>query len=65
MTALLEVANILAENKVKVVKMQLLDVAHTWWQVEEERLGEVVSWMVFSESLMEKFFPSTARANME
>ena len=48
MTALLEAANISEEDKVKVVKSQLLDVAHTWWQVEEEKLGEVVSWKVFS-----------------
>jgi len=28
--ALLEAANIPEEDKVKVVKIQLLDVAHTW-----------------------------------
>ena len=65
MTALLEAVNIPEEDKVKVVKIQLLDVPHTWWQAEEERLGEAVSWKVFSESFMEKFFPWTAQADME
>ena len=62
---LLEAANISEEDKVKVVKIQLLDVAHTWWQAKKEKLDEVVSWKVFSESFREKFYPSTARADME
>ena len=44
MTDLLKVARILGENQVEVAKIQLKDVARTWWLGEEARLEKPISW---------------------
>ena len=45
--------------------IQLADVARTWWFAEEERLEKPVTWLRFSESFYERFFPKTDRREME
>ena len=65
MTNLLNAARVPAEDQVEVVKVQLADVARTWWLVEEERLEKPITWGRFSESFYERFFSKTARREME
>ena len=65
MTNLLNAARVPAEDQVEVVKVQMTDVARTWWLAEEERLEKPVTWERFSESFYERFFPKTARREME
>ena len=55
---LLNAAHVPAEDQVEVVKVQLADLARTWWLAEEERLR-------FYESFYERFIPKTARREME
>ena len=57
MTNLLNAAYVLAVDQVEVVKVQMADLARTWWLAEEERLR-------FYESFYERFFPKTARREM-
>ena len=65
MTNLLNVARVPAEDQVEVVKVQLADMARTWWLAEEERLKRPITWERFSESFYERFFPKTARREIE
>ena len=55
-TDFLKAAQILGENQVKVTKIQLRDVARTWWLIEEARLEKPITWDQFSESFYERFF---------
>ena len=43
----------------EVVKIQLRDVARTWWLTEEARLEKTITWDQFSESFYERFFLKT------
>ena len=43
-TDLLKAAQIPNENQVEVVKIQLKDVARTWWLAEEARLERPITW---------------------
>ena len=61
MTNLLNAARVPAEDQVEVVKVQMTDVARTWWLTEEERLEKPITWERFSESFYERFFLKTAR----
>jgi len=45
---------------VKLVKVQLKDVALTWWLAEEAILEKPTSWDQFLRSFYERFFPATA-----
>ena len=65
MTDLLKAARIPAENQVEVAKIQLKDVARTWWLAEEARLEKPISWDQFSKGFYERFFPATAQKEME
>ena len=65
MTNLLNVARVPMEDQVEVVKFQMTHVARTWWLTEEERLEKPIIWERFSESFYERFFPKTARREME
>ena len=65
MTDLLKAARIPAENQVEVAKIQLNDVARTWWLAEEARLEKPISWDQFSKGFYERFFPATAQKEME
>ena len=65
MTDLLTGARIPGENQVEVAKIQLKDVARTWWLAEEARLEKPISWDQFSKGFYERFFPATAQKEME
>ena len=65
MEQLLNAAKIPKEDQVDVVSIQLTDITHIWWTVEMERLAPPISWKTFSESFLVKFFPMTAKAEME
>jgi len=64
-TDLLNAARVPKENQVEVAKIQLKDVARTWWLAEEARLEKPVSWDQFSKSFYSRFFPATAQKEME
>ena len=42
----------------EVAKIQLKDVARTWWLTEEARLEKPISWDQFSKGFYERFFPA-------
>ena len=65
MTDLLKAARIPGENQVEVAKIQLKDVARTWWLAEEARLEKPISWDQFSKGFYKRFFPATAQKEME
>ena len=48
----------------KVVKVQLTDIARTWWSIEETKLQEPISWKQFIDSFYERFFPTCAKKEM-
>ena len=64
-TDLLNAARVPKENQVEVAKIQLKDIARTWWLAEEARLEKPVSWDTFSKSFYSRFFPATAQKDME
>ena len=55
-TDLMKAARIPDENQVKVTKIQLKDVARTWWLVEEARLEKPITWDQFLKGFYERFF---------
>jgi len=59
------VARIPEENKVEVAKIQIKDVARTWWVAEEARLEKPITWNQFSKCFYDRFFPATAQKEME
>ncbi|MBZ2164404.1 retrotransposon gag domain-containing protein, partial [Alteromonas stellipolaris] len=65
MTNLLEAAHIPVTDQVKVIKIQLADVARTLWLAEEAKLKEPATWKIFTDKFFEKFFPKTAKRQME
>ena len=65
MTNLLNVAHAPKDEQVEVVKVQLTNVARTWWLAEEERLKPPIAWEKFMDSFYDRFFPKTARREME
>jgi len=62
---LLNAARVPPENQVEVAKIQLKDIARTWWLAEEARLEKPVTWDTFSKSFYSRFFPVTAQEDME
>jgi len=62
---LLNAARVPEENQVEVAKIQLKDIARTWWLAEEARLEKPVTWDTFSKSFYSRFFPVTAQKDME
>jgi len=64
-TDLLKAARIPDENQVEVAKIQLRDVARTWWLAEEATLEKPITWDQFSKGFYERFFPTTAQKEME
>jgi len=64
-TDLLNAARVPKENQVEVAKIQLKDIARTWWLAEEARLEKPVTWDTFSKSFYSRFFPATAQKDME
>jgi hypothetical protein len=65
MVNLLEGANIPAADQVKVVKVQLTDVARSWWLAEEMNIEGPVTWNQFSDRFLERFFPKDAKRQMQ
>ena len=55
----------LEADQVKMAKIQLTDVARTWWLAEEVKLGDNITWKQFSDSFYESFFPDSAKKDME
>ena len=45
--------------------VQLTDIAQTWWQVEEAKLTEPVTWKQFTDGFYERFFPQSVQKEME
>ena len=64
-TDLLKAARVPEENQVEVTKIQLKDVARTWWLAGEARLDKPITWDQFSKSFYDRFFPTTAMKEME
>jgi len=64
-TDLLNAARVPQESQVEVAKIQLKDVARTWWLAEEARLERPITWATFSKSFYSRFFPATAQEEME
>ena len=64
-TDLLKLARVPEDNQVEVAKIQLKDVARTWWLAEEERLVQHISWDQFSKSFYDRFFPTIAQKEKE
>jgi len=65
MTDLLKATRIPNDNQVKVDKIQLKDMARTWWLAEEARLEKSISWDQFSKGFYERFFPATTQEEIE
>ena len=63
-TNLLNAARVPKENQVEVAKIQLKDIARTWWLAEEARLEKPITWTTFTKSFYSRFFPATARKDM-
>ena len=63
-TDLLNAARVPQESQVEVAKIQLKDIARTWWLAEEARLERPITWTTFSKSFYSRFFPATARKDM-
>ena len=63
-TDLLNAARVPQENQVEVAKIQLKDIARTWWLAEEARLKKPISWDTFSKSFFSRFFPATAQKDI-
>ena len=51
-TDLLKAARVPDENQVEVAKIQLRDVARTWWLAEEATLEKPITWDQFSNCLL-------------
>ena len=64
-TDLLKAARVPDENLVEVTKIQLRDVARTWWLAEEARLEKHIALDQFLESFDERFFLKTVQKEME
>ena len=64
-TDLLNAARVPKENQVDVAKIQLKDIARTWWLAEEARLEKPITWDTFSKNFYSRFFPATAQKDME
>ena len=54
MTDLLKAIRIPDENQVEMTKIQLKDVAKTWWLEESARLEKLITWDQFSRDFYEK-----------
>jgi len=68
---LIEVVNLIRairipdDNQMEVAKIQLKDVAKTWWLMEEARLEKPITLDQFSKDFYERFFPVTVQKEME
>ena len=62
---LLGAAQVPEADRVDVVKIQLSGVARSWWLTEKSHLLKLVSWKIFSEVILAKFFPDTTKTKME
>ena len=51
-TDLLKVAQIPEENQVEIVKIQLQDIARTWWLAKKAKLDKPITWVQFSKSYL-------------
>ena len=49
----------------EVAKIQLKDVARTWWLAEEARLEKPITWDQFLKGFCERFFPVMAQKEMD
>jgi len=54
-------ARVLEENQIEVAKIQLKDIARTWWLAVEARLDKPITLDQFSKIFHERFFPATAK----
>jgi hypothetical protein len=64
-TNLLSAARVPDAEKVDVVRIQLTDVALSWWLTEEARLDKPISWKTFTDGFYARFFPETAKREMQ
>ena len=63
-TDLLTAARILADNQVEVAKIQLKDVARTWW-LAGSKTGKANLLGPILEKFYDRFFPKIAQKDME
>ena len=61
----MRVVRIPDENQVEMAKIQLKNVARTWWLAEEARLEKAITWNHFSKDFYMRFFPVTNQKDME
>ena len=54
-TDLMKITRIPDENQVEVAKIQLKNVARTWWLEEDVRLEKPITWDQFSKGFDERF----------
>jgi hypothetical protein len=64
-TNLLSAARVPEADKVEVIAVQLTDVARSWWLTEEARLTKPISWKQFSDAFLARFFPATAKKDLQ
>lgn len=62
---ILDAANVPTADRVKVAKVQLMNVARTWWLAEETKLKEPITWKQFSDGFYARLFPPSAKQEME
>ena len=62
---LLRAAKVPEADQVEAVVIQLEDIALVWWLAEEPRMQKPVEWKTFSDAFLVRFFPKTAKREME
>jgi hypothetical protein len=62
---LLRAAKVPEADQVEAVVIQLEDIALVWWLAEEPRMQKLVEWKTFSDAFLARFFPKTAKREME
>ena len=65
MANLLRAAKVPEVDQVEAVVIQLEDIARVWWLAEEPRMQRPVTWRPFSDGFLARFFPKTAKREME
>lgn len=58
-------AHIPPESQVDVVKIELIDIASTWWKSKEAQLERSIIWKIFSDRFYARFYPLIAQDDIE
>lgn len=65
MENLLKAARVPDIDIVNFIKIQLMEVARTWWQIEGDRLEQPINWENFTRIFYKWFFPKIALRELE